>query len=120
LKRILWFVLFLFVNVESFSQSSLPLLGPIVPDRPGQTNPPDVIPSRIVQLETGFLRETSTSDGIRTLNFLYSTSLVRIGVFETCELRLVLEYAGTKIDSALHTAALDGFNPVSVGTKLAV
>ena len=60
------------------------------------------------------------SDGIRTLNYLYNTSLVRIGVFETCELRLVLEYAGTKIDSALHTAALDGFNPVSVGTKLAV
>jgi hypothetical protein len=108
------------VNVESLSQSAAPLLGPIIPDRPGQTNPPDVVPSGLVQLETGYSRETTTSGDIHTVNYLYNTSLVRIGVLQNCELRFVLEYAGTKIDSASHTDVLHGFNPVSIGTKIAI
>jgi hypothetical protein len=108
------------MNIESFSQSASPMLAPIIPDRPGQTNPPDVVPSEVLQLETGFSRETTKSGGIRAVNYLYNTSLVRIGVLENCELRFVLEYAGIKIDSASHTDALDGFNPVSIGTKIAI
>lgn len=96
------------------------MLEPIIPDRPGQTNPPDVIPPNAMQLETGFSSETKTAEGTHSVNFLYNTSLVRIGMLENCELRITLEYAGTKVDSASHVATLDGFNPVSVGTKLAV
>jgi hypothetical protein len=120
LKNILWFVLFLVVNIESLSQSTSSMLGPIIPDRPGQTNPPDIVPAGLAQLETGFSRETTTSGDVHLVNYLYNTSLVRIGVLENFELRFVLEYAGTKVDSASHASVLNGFNPISIGTKLAV
>jgi hypothetical protein len=54
------------------------------------------------------------------VNYIYNTSLVRLGIFDNCEFRFVVEYAGTKIDSAFHVVPIDGFNPVSIGTKLAV
>jgi len=113
----------LFVTGEAYSQYLQIILqppGPIVPDRPGQTNPPDVLASGTVQLETGFQRETINADGIQTINYLYNTSLVRIGLMTNCELRLVVEYAGTHTDSGSQSSALQGFNPVSVGTKIAI
>jgi hypothetical protein len=91
-----------------------------VPDRPGQTNPPNVVGSGIVQLETGFQRENINAGGFKTANYLYNTSLARIGLLTNCELRMVVEYAGILTDSGSHSAALQGFNPVSVGTKIMV
>lgn len=91
---------------------------PIVPDRPGQTNPPNVIAPGIIQLETGFSRETISANAIQTINYLYNTSLVRIGLMTNCELRMVIEYAGTRTDSGSQSSALQGFNPVSIGTKI--
>jgi hypothetical protein len=116
LKNIAIVVLLLFVSVKNYSQT----LDAIVPDRPGQTNPPTIVPVGIFQLETGFSRESSKSGDILTTNFLYNTSLIRIGLLENCELRLTFEYAGTKIDSAAQSSIVNGFNPISVGSKLAV
>ena len=93
---------------------------PIVPDRPGQTNPPNVISSGIVQLETGFSWETTNASGIQKINYLYNTSLMRIGLMTNCELRLVVEYAGTHTDSGTQSSTLQGFNPVSIGTKISI
>ena len=120
MKNILWFVLFLLLNDECFPQPTTSILEPIVPDRPGQTNPPNVVSSGLIQFETGFLREASKSGDISTVNYLYNTSLVRVGLLDNCELRFIFEYAGIKVDSAAHSVSVDGFNPVSVGTKLAV
>ncbi len=94
--------------------------GPIVPDRPGQTNPPDVVTSGIVQVETGFSQETMNAGGIKTTNYLYNTSLVRIGLMTNCELRMIAEYAGIQTDSGSQSSLLKGFNPVSLGTKIMV
>ena len=113
----------LFAPVGVYSQYLQIILqppGPIVPDRPGQTNPPDVLASGAVQLETGFLRETDKAGGIQAINYLYNTSLMRVGLMTNCELRLVVEYAGTRTDSSAQSSALQGFNPVSVGTKIAI
>jgi hypothetical protein len=92
--------------------------GPIVPDRPGQTNPPNVVASGTVQLETGFSQEAQNADGIKMTNYLYNTSLVRIGLMSSCELRITAEYAGIRIDSGSHSSVMKGFNPVSLGTKI--
>jgi hypothetical protein len=113
----------LFAPVDAYSQYLQIILqppGPIVPDRPGQTNPPNVLASGTVQLETGFQRETKNAGGIQTINYLYNTSLVRVGLITNCELRMVVEYAGTRTDSSAQSSALQGFNPVSVGTKIAI
>ena len=116
MKYIAIVALLLIVSVKNYSQT----LDAIVPDRPGQTNPPNIVPVGIVQLETGFSRESSKIDDILTTNFLYNTSLLRIGILENCEIRLIFEYAGTKIDSPAQSSTINGFNPISIGTKLAV
>ena len=116
MKNITIVALLLIVSVKSYSQTS----DVIVSDRPGQTNPPTVVPVGIFQLETGFSRESSKTGDILTTNFLYNTSLIRIGLIENCELRLNFEYAGTRIDSVAQSSTVKGFNPISVGSKLAV
>jgi len=113
----------LFVLFDAYSQNiqtEPQKLGPIVPDRPGQTNPPDVIASGTVQLETGFQRETTNAGGLQTINYLYNTSLVRVGLMKNCELRMVIEYASTRTDSGSQSSALQGLNPVSIGTKIMI
>jgi hypothetical protein len=116
LKNLIYCVLLIVVSVRCHTQT----LEAIIPDRPGQTNPPNIVPLGIVQLETGFSRESSKNGDILTTNFLYNTSLIRIGLFQNCELRLIFEYAGTKIDSFAQSSTVNGFNPISIGTKLAV
>jgi hypothetical protein len=123
MKTLCFVAAILFVIVSAYSQniqSEASQPGSIVPDRPGQTNPPNVVGSGIVLVETGFQRETATAGGIRTINYLYNTSLVRVGLMANCELRLVIEYAGTSTDSGSQSSALQGFNPVSVGTKITI
>jgi hypothetical protein len=47
-------ILFMSVNAYSqYFQLTFQPPGPIVPDRPGQTNPPNVVGTGVVQLETG-------------------------------------------------------------------
>ena len=114
-------ILFLIVSAQAQNIQSEPQrTEPIMPDRPGQTNPPNVITAGIVQLETGFLRETINAGGIQTINYLYNTSMVRIGLMTNCELRMVVEYAGTRTDRESQSSALQGFNPVSIGTKIMI
>ena len=123
MKTLCFLASILFVPVDAYSQYLQIILqppGPIVPDRPGQTNPPNVVPSGTVQLETGFSRETKNAGGIQTIDYLYNTSLVRVGLMTNCEVQLVVEYAGTRTDSSAQSSALQGFNPVSVGTKIAI
>ena len=123
MKSLCFLVVILFLPVDVYSQYVQIILqqsGPIVPDRPGQTNPPDVVGSGIVQLETGFMRESINSGGIHSFNYLYNTSLIRIGLMTNCELRMVVEYAGIVTDSGYQSSVMRGFNPVSVGTKIMV
>ena len=116
MKYITIAVFLLLVSGKIYSQT----LDSIVPDRPGQTNPPNTVPVGMVQLETGFSSESSKTNHILTTSFLYNTSLLRIGLLENCEMRLILEYAGTKVDSPAQSSTINGFNPISIGTKLAV
>ncbi len=127
MKTLCFLAAILFAFVEAYAQNiqtELQRSEPIVPDRPGQTNPPNVIAAGTVQIETGYLRESKNADGIQTINYLYNTSLVRIGLMTNCELRMVVEYAGTRTDSGSQSSALpsalQGFNPVSVGTKITI
>jgi hypothetical protein len=121
MKTLCFLVAVLLISGSAYSQYIQIILqpsGPIVPDRPGQTNPPNVIATGIVQLETGFLRETINAGGVQTINYLCPTSLVRIGLMTNCELRMVIEYAGTKTDSGFQSSSLRGLNPISVGAKI--
>ena len=103
---------------SSARQNSAP--GPIIPDRPGQTNPPNVVPPGFVQFESGFLRQTQSENGTRSTDYLYNSTVIRAGVLDNCELRMLVEYAGTHSDSGTRTSSVEGFHPLTVGTKLAV
>ena len=62
MKYITIAVFLLLVSGKIYSQT----LDSIVPDRPGQTNPPNTVPVGMVQLETGFSSESSKTNHILT------------------------------------------------------
>src|SRR4051812_17777754 len=58
--------------------------GPVIPDRPGYTDAPTVLPKHGVQLELGYT--TDKIDAVRYQTF--GESLLRLGVGGSTELRL--------------------------------
>jgi hypothetical protein len=94
--------------------------GIISAERPDQTNSPDLIPQGYAQLETGFLRESDKVGDVKTINYLYNTTLIRYAPLTRMELRLLIEYAGQRVESSGLNLQVVGFNPLSMGTKISV
>ena len=101
---------------ETSSPKEQPV-GVIVPERPDQTNAPELVPKGFVQWESGFIREQDKSGDVSTTNYLFNTSLIRYGLSDLLELRLQIEYAGQKIEHSSASFLTEGLNPVVVGTK---
>lgn len=82
---------------------------PIQTDRPDQTETPALVPKGMFQMENGFLMEKSDAGK----EYLYPSSLLKYGVNENFELRVIAEW--TTLEGA---STLSGLNPVLVGMKL--
>jgi hypothetical protein len=76
-----------------FSQTEKP---EIVTDRPDQTEAPSLVPRGGLQVELGTSMENDEMDGVKYTNVTYSTALIKYGVNENFELRLITEYIGER------------------------
>ncbi|MEO6489870.1 MAG: transporter [Ferruginibacter sp.] len=79
-------------------------------DRPDQTECVATVPKKYVQVETGFVYEDL---GSKSSSTLMPTILLKYGVTDRFELRVITEVERVKQDSKQNT----GINPVKIGFK---
>ncbi|PLX22421.1 MAG: transporter [Marinilabiliales bacterium] len=109
MKNIL-LILFSLCILKGFTQDlKVPEL---IGDRPDQTESAYTVPKGYFQLEDGFLIENETNE---KQNISYSSVLLRYGLFDNFELRLVTEY--NKVKSSGFND-ISGFSPSSIGAKI--
>lgn len=108
MKKTLIFYVFIFNMsiAKGFSQD----LPPIQTDRPDQTECPFIVPKHYLQVENGLPFEITNA--CSTQNFL-PTILVRYGINDHFEIRLVTEY---HIENS-EKGNFSDFNPVLIGFK---
>jgi len=93
----------------------------IVTDRPDQTEAPVLVPKGGLQVETGFIYEKDREGDVDATNFTYNTTLIKYGVNDHFELRLISEYLGEVVDiSESSSAEIHGFSPLALGVKIKV
>lgn len=105
-------ILFLLINL-SYAQ-----VEQIQPDRPDQTNSPNVIPLNTFHFEAGVVFEKFTQDGSITKNLSYPGVLLRYGVLNNLELRMELENAKVTTEANGISSSVNGFSPVTLGFKM--
>lgn len=85
-------------------------LPPIQLDRPDQTECPFTVPKKYIQAEIGFTYENT---GSHSYTMLLPTTLLKYGITDKLELRLITEIEQTKT----YTTKQTGINPVKIGFK---
>jgi len=105
-------VLLVSIN-SSFAQENQ-----IQPDRPDQTNRPNVIPLNTFQFEAGVVFEKSTQDGSITKNLSLPGVLLRYGVLNNLELRMELKNAKVTTEANGNSSITNGISPVTLGFKM--
>lgn len=91
----------------------------IVTDRPDQTEAPVLVPRGGLQVETGFVFEKDREDNVDVKNFTYNTTLIKYGVNEFLELRLITEFLGERAKVADNPVSkVQGFSPLALGVKI--
>lgn len=106
----------LFFSIGMLAQDQQPAeWDDIVTDRPDQTEAADLLPKGAIQIETGTYMEKQTILDRPFQTFAYNTTLLRFGIAEHFELRIIQEYLHDSYDgNSLNT----GFGPLTIGTKI--
>lgn len=93
----------------------------MVTDRPDQTESAMIVPKHSIQVETGFMFEHDEPTARASINNLtYNTTLLRIGLNQYFELRVIQEYLGSKVELGGDEVKMNGFSPLSIGAKIKV
>jgi hypothetical protein len=93
----------------------------LVTDRPDQTESPVLVPSGALQVETGFIREKDHFDNTDNIHYTYNTTLLKYGVTENLELRLINEYSGDYYKTSdKKISGINGFSPLALGVKIKI
>jgi hypothetical protein len=95
----------------------------LVTDRPDQTEAPVLVPRGGLQVETGFVYEKDKSEGVKTENFTYNTTLIKYGINENFELRFITEFLGqrtTVMSGEQQVARANGVSPIALGVKIKI
>lgn len=109
----------LFLVFAGFIASAQTEKPDIVTDRPDQTEAPVLVPQGGLQVETGFVFEKDREKDVNTTSFTYNTTLVKYGVNEHFELRLIAEYLGEEAKVAENPVSkINGFSPLALGLKI--
>ncbi len=95
------------VQVQLFGQE----LPSIQTDRPDQTESPVTVPKKHFQIETGISFEKIDGE---SNSYTYPTILLKYGINDVFELRLIPEYVTSHIQSLKYS----GITPVTVGFKV--
>ena len=85
-------------------------LPPIQLDRPDQTECPFIVPKKYFQTEIGFAYEKINTDAS---GFVLPTALIKYGINDKLELRLITEIEQQKFVNKKST----GLNPITIGFK---
>jgi hypothetical protein len=88
-------------------------------DRPGFTTPPPVLPPGALQLETGFLFDSTRAEAGRDHSLLLGSPLLRFGMGHRFELRLA-EGGFERFTSTATTSKSEGWSDLSIGAKISV
>lgn len=116
MKKILLSMILLSGVVAVKAQTEKP---EIVTDRPDQTEAPVLVPRGGLQVETGFVLEKDRENDVDITNFTYNTTLIKYGVNEFFELRLITEFLGENAKVAENpTSKVQGFSPLALGVKI--
>jgi hypothetical protein len=110
--------IYIFVTLFVIVNSSFAQVEQISPDRPDQTESPNVVPLRSFQLEAGVVFEKTERDGSTIKNFSYPSVLIRYGVLNNLELRLEAENTNETIEENNLRTSRKGISPVSLGFKM--
>src|SRR5688572_2980604 len=94
MKHSLLLCAFLGLGSGIYAQTAKP---EIVTDRPDQTEAPSLVPTGGIQVELGTSIENDVVENIKVTNYTYATALIKYGINENFELRLISEYLGERV-----------------------
>lgn len=106
----LFTIVFSSVTFLIAQQDTALLISPIEADRPDQTETASLVPKGYFQMENGFSIEDTEPGFIYT----HPSTLWKIGVSESFELRVITEYINIQLDP---NPNVDGLLPIKVGFK---
>ncbi|WP_196895910.1 transporter [Aureivirga marina] len=97
----------------------------LITDRPDQTESPSVVPVGALQWETGFQYEKLSNDFSEIKNTTFNTSLLRYGLLDNLELRLIWnvvesEFTPKSAGISGNSIKSSGFAPMGIGFKVAI
>jgi len=116
MKQTLLFCSLIGLGTQTFAQTTKP---EIVTDRPDQTEASAIVPNGGLQVELGTQIENAVVENVKVTNYTYTTALIKYGVNEHFELRLVTEFLGarTRHDES-NVTEVTGISPLALGVKI--
>ena len=118
MKQALLFFILLGLGTQIFAQTTKP---EIVTDRPDQTEAPSLVPTGGIQVELGTSIENDVVENIKVTNYTYATALVKYGINENFELRLISEYLGQRAKfNESNINKINGVSPLALGVKIKI
>jgi hypothetical protein len=109
-KIIICIILTLVSSVRLLAQD----ISPIATDRPDQTEASYLTPKGWLQIETGALIDNQNEN---IADIIYNTTLIRYGLADNFELRLLQDYLGTSVNNTIMNK---GFSPFGFGAKIGI
>ncbi len=111
--RVSFSILFLVCSAIGFAQQDS--ISELITDRPDATESPVLIPKNFFQLEAG----SQITNGDLQKDFTFGTALLRVGVLNNLELRLGLDYSGSRFNNGL-IEDINSFSPILLGVKVGI
>lgn len=87
-------------------------------DRPGYCTGPATMGYKGLQIENGASYTTFTDGNLRIGNYLFSSLLLRYGLFKTAELRVQADYVYHTETDDTGSFVVSGVSPITIGTKV--
>lgn len=91
--------------------------GAIATDRPDQSTTPQLIPTRALQLETGYSRTTNNTTPVKEVTTTYNNTLLKYGLLKNVELRLNASFVET-LTGRQNTLKKNRWGPLGFGAKI--
>lgn len=111
----------IFLGLFLSAQETKVNYGDIITDRPDQTESPFLMPKNFFQIETGFSYSESREDDFLQKEWVYNSTLLRYGLLDNLELRLGLDFSGSKSISETGVEnKISGTGPLYTGFKIGV
>lgn len=108
--------------LNATAQETEPQPGPIITDRPDQTESPYLITKGFFQIETGFAYSEAGNEIFQEKTTTYNSTLLRYGLLDNLELRLGFDINETEKTTNNGTAPIlgSGLGPLYAGIKIGI